>query len=96
MILLIWCIYSNLLQPHIIEPSRDSNNCKPSLPDNIFLNEINKHVSSGNLYAKISDHIPNYIISEDIEYNIKTKNKMIIRDVYKIDEKPIYKRYKYD
>ena len=47
---------SNLLQPHILGPTRFLDNIKPSLNDNIFLNFIDKNCHSANFYAKISDH----------------------------------------
>ena len=55
-------MYSNFLQPSIIEPSRVVTNNRPTLIDNIFLNVIDKEIYSGNFIAKISDHMPNFVI----------------------------------
>ena len=50
---------SNSLQPHILIPTRISNNCK-TLIDNSFCNIPNplvKSVMSGNILSSISDHL---------------------------------------
>ena len=51
----------NSYQPCILEPTRIIQGNKPSLVDNIFSNSI-EPVTSGNLYQKISDHLPNFVI----------------------------------
>ena len=61
---------SNLLQPHILGSTRFLDNIKPSLNDNIFLNFIDKNVHSDNFYAKISDHLPGFIIIDDFYANM--------------------------
>ena len=60
----------NSYQPCIMEPTRIVQGNKPSLVDNIFTNSI-EPVSSGNLYQKISDHLPNFAIFN----NSKSKKK---------------------
>ena len=60
----------NSFQPCILEPSRIVQGNKPSLVDNIFTNSI-EPVTSGNLYQKISDHLPNFVILN----NTKTQKK---------------------
>ena len=52
-------LISKFFQPHIIQPSKVVSNQKPSLIDNIFLNSIEFDTFSGNLTAKITDHMPN-------------------------------------
>lgn len=52
----------NLFSPTIIYPSRITNNSKPSLIDNIFINQTDLEFCSGNLYSKLSDNMPNFII----------------------------------
>ena len=64
---------SNLMQPHILGPSRVTFGSKPSLPDNIFVNNLDNNFTNGNLYQSISDHMPNFLIMENI--NCKNKNK---------------------
>ena len=51
----------NGYQPCITEPTRIVNGNKPSLIDNIFSNSVEKCIS-GNLFDKISDHLPNFVI----------------------------------
>ena len=53
------------LQPTILEPTRYVGNTQPSLIDNIFINNIDKIITSGNIIDKITDHMPNFIIVED-------------------------------
>ena len=62
----IYLMYSHFLQPCILEPTRIVNNNRPSLLDNIFTNTHNKILNSGNLLDKISDHMPNFLIIENI------------------------------
>ena len=77
---------SNLMQAHILGPSRVRADCKPSLVDNIFLNDLDIECTSGNLYGKISDHMPNFIIMENIEYLQDKKEEITIRDMSKLNE----------
>ena len=49
-------------------PTRIIDGNNPSLLDNIFSNSIENTIS-GNLFDKISDHMPNFVIIE----NVKTK-----------------------
>ena len=76
---------SNLLQPFIIEPTRIVDKQKPTLTDNIFVNLFNKELKSGNLVAKISDHLPNFIIIENINKKI-SKQKIKVRDLHSFDK----------
>ena len=48
-------MYSNFLQPTILEPTRIVSNNRPSLIDNIFINTYDKPIHSGNFINKISD-----------------------------------------
>ena len=61
---------NNSYQPCITEPTRIVHGNKPSLVDNIFSNSVEKCIS-GNILDKISDHLPNFVIFE----NIKSKPK---------------------
>ena len=65
--------------PHII-PTRITEN-KPTLIDNIFLNDLNKQCTSGNLLYKLSDHIPNFLFMDDIDYRIKPKGGIFKRNM---------------
>ena len=62
----ILIMLSNFCQPHIIQPTRIVDNAKPSLVDNIFFNSIEYETKSGNITSKISDHMPNFIILENL------------------------------
>ena len=66
-------MYSNFFQPCILEPTRITSNNRPSLLDNIFINTHDKEVYSGNIIDKISDHIPNFAIINNIFIRKGTK-----------------------
>ena len=59
-------LYNHFFQPCITEPTRIIKNQKPSIVDNIFTNILNKDILSGNIKAKITDHLPNFIIINNI------------------------------
>ena len=73
-------MHINYFQPCILEPTRIVQGQKPSLIDNIFINCVTKHVTSGNIYNKISDHMPNFAIIE-AEYSENVKRKKIFRNM---------------
>ena len=78
-------LFSNFFQPCIIEPTRCVNGNRPSLIDNIFINTIEKYIISGNLISKVSDHMPNFmIINEMLPKRPKIKKK--IRDLTNFNE----------
>ena len=79
------CMYTNLLQPYIIYPTRFVGNAKPSLIDNIFSNAINREIISGNIIDKISDHMPNFIIIQDYKKS-ELREKYYKRDYSKFDQ----------
>ena len=73
-------MYSNFLHPSTTEPTRLIKKQKPSLTDNILVNFFNTKIISGNLFDKISDHLPNFVVIKDIN-NKQTKRKVKIRDM---------------
>ena len=77
---------SNLLLPQIIGPTRFALNQKPSLLVNIFMNIMDRPCTSGNLYSKISDHLPNFIIIEDTLTNTMENKKIFKRDTSRFNE----------
>ena len=79
------CMYTNLLQPYIIYPTRFVGNAKPSLIDNIFSNAINREIIRGNIIDKISDHMPNFIIIQDYKKS-ELREKYYKRDYSKFDQ----------
>ena len=61
---------SNFFYPHIVQPTRFSDDSNYSLIDNIFYNSLDKRCISGNLLSHISDHLPNFlIIDKSISYS---------------------------
>ena len=48
---------SHSLLPYIIHPSRVVEGQTPSLIDNIFSNNFQQHVTSGNIYLTLSEHL---------------------------------------
>ena len=62
----------NSYQPCITEPTRIVNNHRPSLVDNIYLNSIETCIS-GNLFDKISDHLPSFVIVQTVKSKPKPK-----------------------
>ena len=60
----ITLMYENLFQPCILQPTRVNDYQRPTLIDNIFVNEIDVTIS-GNLIDKISDHFPNFVVIEN-------------------------------
>ena len=78
-------LYSNFYQPCIVEPTRCVKGNRPTLIDNIFINTIEKDVISGNLIAKISDHMPNFMVLNDFVPKLP-KIKRQMRDFVNFDK----------
>ena len=78
-------IYSNFIQPCILEPTGITLNNRPSLVDNIFIKTHNKEVYSGNIIDTISDHMPNYAIIKNI-FHKKRNQKIMMRDMSHFNE----------
>ena len=53
--------------------------------DNILINFTDLHCYSGNLLEKISDHLPNFLIAEKLNVNIRQQQKPTIRDFTKFE-----------
>ena len=66
---------SNWFTPQILGPTRITEHQKESLIDNIFINFSDLHCLSGNLFEKISDHLPNFMIIENLSILKKQKTK---------------------
>ena len=73
-------MYSNFFQPCILEPIRILSNNRPSLLDNIFINTRDKGVYSGNMIDKISDHMPNFAIINNI-FHKERNQKIMVRAI---------------
>ena len=76
---------NSFLQPCILEPTRIVQGNKPSIVDNIFTNAITKNIKSGNLFSRLSDHMPSFTFVVDIKVS-KKKDKRIIRNFEAFDE----------
>ena len=70
---------SHNYQPCILEPTRLAIGNRPSLIDNIFVNSVEKEVYAGNLMAKLSDHLPQFIIMKDVVTK-PSKKKRVKKD----------------
>ena len=78
-------MYSNFLQPCITQPTRALGKSRPTLIDSIFVNTYDKQLFAGNLLDKVSDHLPNFLIINDIK-NSLTKRKIVVRDFKKFNK----------
>ena len=81
----------NFYLPHVIGPTRITDK-KPSLIDNIFFNNINKNCVSGNLTYKLSDHLPSFMLIDEVDYNIKTKQTVFKRNFNKFNQEKFNER----
>ncbi len=63
------------LQPTINKPTRIIKNQRPSIPDNIFTNSLDKDIITGNLISKISDHMPNFMIMNQTKFPKNLKQR---------------------
>ena len=53
---------------------------KPSLIDNILINTCTKSLNAGNIIDKISDHLPNFLIIQNLKEE-RLKQKIQIKDM---------------
>ena len=73
------CSYG--LLPQIIQPTRVVEHQSPSLIDNIFTNNLNDEITSGNIYLTLSEHFPQFISVKRNKINYKSH--VFIRDYSK-------------
>ena len=64
---------SFFFQPYILQPTRITER-SATLTDNIFANTYAMNAISGNLVSKISDHLPQFLIVENLKVNHKVLN----------------------
>ena len=76
----IYIMYSHFFQPCITEPTRNVGRNKPSLIDSIFINTCTKSLNAGNIIDKISDHLPNFLIIQNLKEE-RLKQKIQMRDM---------------
>ena len=80
----ILMLNSFFLLPYILQPTRITER-SATLIDNIFANTYSMHAISGNLVSKISDHLPQLLIVDNIKVNYKILN-YYKNDYTKFDE----------
>ena len=71
--------------PALSTTTRAPGKSRPTLFDSIFVNTYDKQLFAGNLLDKVLDHLPNFLIINDIK-NFLTKRKMVVRDFKKINK----------
>ena len=70
-------------------PTRITENEQASLIDNFFTDFNEMQCTSGNFLEKISDHLPNFLIIENLNYHIKKKKENHIKEITQILMKKI-------
>ena len=80
----ILMLNSFFLLPYILQPTRITER-SATLIDNIFANTYSMDAISGNLVSKISDHLPQLLIVDNIKVNYKILN-YYKNDYTKFDE----------
>lgn len=78
-------------EPHILMPTRITNH-SATLIDNIFFNSIDFNTISGNILHDLSDHLPNFLIVNQLNTYFP-KNKIFKRDYSKFDQESFMKDY---
>ena len=73
-------MYSHFFQPCITEPIRIVRKNKPFLTDNMFIHVRTKSLNAENIIDKISDHLPNFLIIQNLKEE-RLNRKIQIRDV---------------
>lgn len=64
---------SYFLLPYILQPTRITDR-STTLIDNIYANTFTHNAISGNIITHIADHLPQFLIIEDIKINYKLLN----------------------
>ena len=72
---------SNYLMPTIILPTK-INSKNDTVIDNIFTNQVNPEMKSGNLTVSISDHLPSFLIfPNDNQNHLPKKQNIYVRNL---------------
>ena len=76
---------TNFLLPTITIPTK-INSTNNTLIDNIFTNDLNPDMKSGNLTIGISDHLPSFmIVPKQNQNHLPKKHNMYTRDTKNFD-----------
>ena len=77
---------SNQLTPSILVPTK-INTKRDTVIDNIFTNQINPDLISGNLTITISDHLPSFVlVPKDNQNHLPKKQDNYVRDKKRFDK----------
>ena len=76
---------TNFFEPHIVKPTRITYHTA-TLIDNIFFNSIDFHTISGNVVYDLSDHLPNFLIINDLDILCDSKDRVFVRDFSRLNE----------
>ena len=76
----------NFFQPLIFYPTRIIEKARPSLIDNIFINNLESDTISANIINKISDNMPNFAIIKNSKKNIDISSSRMKRDYSNYDK----------
>ena len=79
-------IFSQCFTPTIVYPTRVVDNAQPSILDNIFINNIDLDMFSGNITDKISDHMPNFLVIKNLGHAYINPSKIKKRDFSKFNK----------
>ena len=80
--------------PHVLGPTRITENEQASLIDIFFIDFHHMQCTSGNILEKMSDHLPNFLTIEKLNYHIKKYDKPYKRDYTNFDEENLLKDIK--
>lgn len=76
---------ANFYEPHIIKPTRITHHTA-TLIDNIFFNSLDFHTISGNIIYDLTDHLPNFLIINEINILSDSKDKIYKQDYSNLNE----------
>ena len=71
---------SYFFQPYISQPTRITDH-SATLIDNIFLNTLEHFVISGNIVYDMTDHLPNFLIFDNIKLCKRDYSKLNYPDL---------------
>ena len=72
---------SNWFTLQILGPTRFAEQNEPSFVDNIFVNFSDTHCTSGNIIEKITEHLPIFLLIENLNTQLDSKIKSLKRDL---------------
>ena len=79
---------TNFFEPHIVKPTRITNHTATFI-DNIFFNSLDFHTVSGNLNYDLTDHLPNFLIANELNFLPDSKDKIFRQDFSSLNEESV-------